>query len=102
MTNHFGPLERGSDGKGKYYKLKITNHISNLISKDSTNVPLGIVVSQNVINRTTQKLFEVMEPSIETVPSSDVVSHEGTILYGNAAADPEKRLKLQIYYTKEE
>lgn len=102
VTTHLGRLDRGSDGKGNFYKLRITNHISNLISKDSTNVPLGIVVSQNVINRTTQKLFEVMEPSIETVPSSDVVSHEGTILYGNAAADPEKRLKLQIYYTKEE
>ncbi|MDN3722862.1 DUF4270 domain-containing protein [Aequorivita sp. SDUM287046] len=100
FTNHFGRLERGSDGNGKYYKLKITAHISNLINKDSTNVPLGIVVSQNVAIRTTQKLQNPMEPNIEQIPSSSVVSPEGTILYGNAASDPAKRLKLQIYYTE--
>ncbi len=100
FTNHFGKLERGSDGNGKYYKLKITSHISNLINKDSTNVPLGIVVSQNVAIRTTQKLQNPLDPNIEQVPSSTVVSPEGTILYGNAASNQEKRLKLQIYYTE--
>lgn len=100
FSNHFGKLERGSDGNGKYYKMKITSHISNLINKDSTNVPLGIVVSQNVAIRTTQKLQNPMEPNIEQIPSSTVVSPEGTILYGNAAANPDKRLKLQIYYTE--
>jgi len=100
FTNHFGRLERGSDGNGEYYKLKITSHISNLINKDSTNVPLGIVVSQNVAIRTTQKLLNPMEPDIEQIPSSTVVSPEGTILYGNAATNQDKRLKLQIYYTE--
>lgn len=100
FTNHFGRLVRGTDGNGKYYKLKITSHISNLINKDSTNVPLGIVVSQNVAIRTTQKLQNPMEPNIEQIPSSTVVSPEGTILYGNAATNQDKRLKLQIYYTE--
>ena len=99
-TNHYGRLERGSDGNGKYYKLKITTHISNLINKDSTNVPLGIVVSQNVAIRTTQQLQNPMEPNIKEIPSSTVISPEGTILYGNMATDPAKRLKLQIYYTE--
>src|SRR5690606_27410713 len=92
FTNHFGRLVRGTDGNGKYYKLKITSHISNLINKDSTNVPLGIVVSQNVAIRTTQKLQNPMEPNIEQIPSSTVVSPEGTILYGNAATNQDKRL----------
>lgn len=98
--NHFGRLERGSDKNGKFYKLKITNHISNLINKDSTNVPLGIVVSQNVKNRTTQSILTPQEPNIENIPSSTVVSPEGTILYGNNTSNEEKRLKLQIYYTE--
>jgi len=102
MTNHFGRLERGADNKGKYYKLKVTNHISNLINKDSTNVPLGIVVSQNVLDRNTQMLMEPMDPEIKKVPASHVLSHQGTILHGNSSAIPEKRLKLQIYYTKQE
>ncbi|WP_034259316.1 DUF4270 domain-containing protein [Aequorivita capsosiphonis] len=100
FTNHYGRLERGTDGKGKYYKMKITDHISNLINKDSTNVPLGIVVSQNVTIRTTLDLENPIEPNIEQVPSSSVVSPEGTVLYGNATSNPEKRLKLQIYYTE--
>ncbi|MRT16201.1 DUF4270 domain-containing protein [Vitellibacter sp. q18] len=100
FSNHFGRLERGSDGNGKYYKMRITDHISNLINKDSTNVPLGIVVSQNVAIRTTQNLKNPMEPNIEQVPSGMLVSPEGTILYGNATANEEKRLKLQIYYTE--
>ncbi|QAA81886.1 DUF4270 domain-containing protein [Aequorivita sp. H23M31] len=102
MSNHLGKLEKDSDGKGKYYKIRITNHISNLINKDSTNVPLGIVVSHNVKNRTTQKLLNPQDPSIEEVPSSEVLSHKGTILYGNSSANTEKKLKLQIYYTKPE
>lgn len=100
LSNHYGRLERGSDGNGKYYKLKITSHISNLINKDSTNVPLGIVVSQNVTIRTTQELLNTMEPNIKEVPSSSVVSPEGTVIYGNATSNQEKRLKLQIYYTE--
>ncbi|AFL80858.1 hypothetical protein Aeqsu_1365 [Aequorivita sublithincola DSM 14238] len=100
LTNHYGRLERGSDGNGNFYKMKITSHISNLINKDSTNVPLGIMVSQNVTIRTTQKLQNPMEPSIKEVPSSAVVSPEGTILYGNATPNQDKRLKLQIYYTE--
>ncbi len=100
LTNHYGRLERGSDGNGEYYKLKITHHISNLINKDSTNVPLGIVVSQNVLTQTTSKLQNPMEPELEQVPTSTVVSPEGTILHGNASSNQEKRLKLQIYYTE--
>jgi len=100
LTNHYGRLERGSDGNGEYYKLKITAHVSNLINKDSTNVPLGIVVSQNVLTRTTSELQNPMEPELEQVPTSTVVSPEGTILYGNATSNLEKRLKLQIYYTE--
>lgn len=100
LTNHYGRLERGSDDNGEYYKLKITHHISNLINKDSTNVPLGIVVSQNVLTQTTSELQNPMEPELEQVPTSTVVSPEGTILYGNASSNQEKRLKLQIYYTE--
>lgn len=100
VTNHLGRLERGSDENGKFYKLKLTNHISNLINKDSTNVPLGLVVSQNVLNRTTQEFLSPQDPEIEKIPSSAVVSPQGTVLYGNNSSNEEKKLKLQIYYTE--
>lgn len=100
VINHLGKLERGSDERGKYYKIKITDHISNLINKDSTNVPLGIVVSQNVNNRLFQKTSTELETDIKKIPASSVMSPKGTILHGNRSPNEEKRLKIQIYYTE--
>jgi len=97
---HLGRLKRGSDGNGDYYKISITNHISNLINKDSTNVSLGLTVSQNVLLAGFQKVKNDLAPNIKGVPSSSVVSPEGTVLYGNNTTNEDKRLKLQIYYTK--
>ena len=48
VINHLGPLQRvddESDGNGIKYSLKITEHIANLLIKDSTNVELGLAVS---------------------------------------------------------
>jgi len=100
LNEHLGILERGSDDNGDFYKIKITNHISNLINRDSTNVPLGLIVSQNVTTPNFQDLEEVLEPGVESVPASAVISHEGTVLYGNNSTNLDKRLKLQIYYTE--
>ena len=100
-TIHLGRLVRDSDGKGDYYKLRITNHLSSLIHQDSTNVKLGVIVSQNVAVPRFQEVLTIV-PNIdysEQVPSSSVMSHQGTILHGNTSADLTKRLKLQIYYT---
>lgn len=100
VRNHLGKLERGSDEKGKFYKIKITDHLSNLVNKDSTNVPLGIVVSQNVHNRIFQKTSTESETDIKKIPASSVMSPKGTVLHGNRSPNAEKRLKIQIYYTE--
>lgn len=100
FTDHFGPLERGSDDTGEFYKLRITNHVSNLINQDSTNVPLGVIVSQNVANFNFQDLENSQAPGIDNVPASAVISPKGTVLYGNKAVNEAKRLKLQIFYTE--
>ena len=101
-TTHLGRLVRDSDGKGDYYKLRITNHLSSLIHQDSTNVKLGVIVSQNVAVPNFQEVLNTNSSNrnyTEQVPSSSVMSHQGTILHGNTSSDLTKRLKLQIYYT---
>jgi len=100
LVDHFGPLVRGSDENGQYYKIRITNHVSNLINKDSTNVPLGLVVSQNVTNLDFQDLENSQAPGIDNVPTATVLSPRGTILFGNNTTNQAKRLKLQIFYTE--
>jgi len=100
LTGHLGKLERGSDSNGDYYKIRITHHISNLIHKDSTNVPLALIVTQNVLSGGFQKLLEEQDSGLDMIPSAAVISHEGTVLFGNNTQNEEKRLRLQIYYTE--
>ncbi len=103
ITNHLGPLVRGSDDRGEYYKIKLTAHVSNLINRDSTNVSLGLVVSQNV---SYVGFFDMQMPLLEQgfdrIPGGTIVAPQGTALHGNLATDPEKRLRLELYYTKPE
>jgi Domain of unknown function (DUF4270) len=100
LSDHFGPLVRGSDGNGDFYKIRITNHVSNLINKDSTNAPLGLVVSQNVTIFDFQDLENSQAPGIDNVPAATILSPRGTILFGNNTTNDAKRLKLQIFYTE--
>lgn len=109
--NHLGKLQRVSDdkdAKGVKYKIKITEHIKNLLTKDSTNVSLGLVVSLNVneeLNnegspRSQNSILSPENASVSTLPVSSILSPKGTILYGNNTNDPNKKLYLEIFYTE--
>lgn len=91
------PLERGES-----YKIRITDHINNLISRDSTNVKLGLAVTEDIriINNAFRR--EVTpEGSIDRIPTTSVMSPLGTILFGSHSSVPDnKKLKLEIFYTK--
>lgn len=97
---HLGRLKRGSDAKGEYYKIRITNYVSNLINGGIPNDPLGLVVSQNVLATRFLDLQNTQAPGTTSLPLGSVIAHEGTVLYGNMSANADKRLKLQIYYTE--
>lgn len=99
-TNHLGRLQRDATGNGDYYRLRITNHISNLINRDSTNIRLGLVVSQNINLISSQALQNSIPLGIESVPAANVVSPQGTVLHGSNPANPENRVKLNIFYTE--
>lgn len=99
-TSHLGRLERDANKNGESYKLRITNHISNLINKDSTNVRLGLVVSQNINLINSQSLQNPIAPGVKNVPTASAISPEGTVLYGSNPANPENRVKLNIFYTE--
>jgi len=105
ITNHLGKIERDTDNNGVSYTINLTHHISNLINKDSTNVSLGLMTSQNVLLNGFQKLDTLLNPNqelptIKAVQRSSVISHEGTVLYGNNTLNEDKKLVLEIYYTE--
>ncbi len=86
--------------KGTKYKIRITDHIKNLVRKDSTNVRLGLVVTETINNVGFAKLKTPIG-TIKTVPAMSALSPLGTVLYGShSSVADDKRLKLEIYYTK--
>jgi hypothetical protein len=100
----FGGLitkQEGANGRGLSYKVRITNQIRNLIKhSDSTNVKLGLVVTENIAEPTFSKLRSA-NAFTSKFPKSAVMNPLGTVLYGTSPRVPaDKRLKLQIYYTK--
>jgi Domain of unknown function (DUF4270) len=93
----------GSDKRGTYYKFKITNHIRGLINNiDSTNVKLGLVVTENIADVSNRKLKTPnLENNISEIPTASIINPLGTILYGSGDNVPlDKRIQLKIYYTK--
>ncbi len=102
IANHLGPLQRVDDevdGEGIKYKLKITEHLNNLILRDSTNVELGLAVSLNVNLENSFSQPNVLTQD-DNVPMSSIVSPRGTVLHGNATEDTSKKVYLEIYYTE--
>ena len=102
---HGGILEKETvNANQTKYKIRLTNHLRNLISKDSTNVRLGLVVTESIANSLNSKLKTPTFGSINRIPTASVMNPLGTVLFGNniPSVDPNyaKRLKLEIYYTK--
>lgn len=102
---HDGILKKETTGdkRGIKYRVRITKHIQNLIYHDSTNVRIGLVVTESIGGINSAKLktpFTSGNLNLDRVPSSSVINPLGTILYGSNPNVPvEKRLKLKIYYT---
>lgn len=88
------------------YKIRITNHIKSLVKNiDSTNVKLGVVVTEDINNSAMNKLRSSLTLPNGTIvskaPQASVMSPLGVVLFGGTASVPEaKKLKLEIYYTK--
>ena len=66
--NHLVPLATETDSEGnthKKYKVRLTEHLNNIIARDSTNVKLGLVVSSNVGAANTKKLHLVVSKDLK-------------------------------------
>ena len=103
---HGGIIEKATTGRGIQYKIRLTNHIRNLINKDSTNIRLGLVVTEAIATVTSAKLKTptLTGIPIDRTPLSSVINPLGTVLFGNnipvGDTNYAKRLKLEIFYTK--
>ena len=99
-TNHGGILEVDSDQLGIKYKIRISEHVKNIVRKDSTNKKLGLVLSSNITNIFSTELKGAS--GLESVPQSSVVNPLGTVLHGPEPdqSNYDKRLKLELFYSE--
>jgi hypothetical protein len=100
FLNHDGILERDDDGRGLKYKIRITEHINNLVLRDSANVTLGLSVTSDIRTRS-QRSSLLPAGGTTDVPLMSIVNPLGTVLYGsNVSESQAKKLQLEIFYTE--
>jgi hypothetical protein len=97
---HSGILELDEDDKGLKYKIRISEHIKNIVRNDSISPKLGLVVSSSISNsvNTDVKTTDIMK----YIPLATAINPLGTVLIG-PNPEPEnfdKRMRLEIYYTE--
>ena len=102
--NHLVPLTRDSlsDNRGVKYKVRITEHLNNLILRDSTNAKLGLAVISDIASVQNYGILDEDTSDNKSLASGIILSPKGTIIHGNLSVDPEKRPMIKIYYTEPE
>ena len=99
--NHLEPLTRDGDsitGEGVKYKIRITEHLNNLILRDSTNAKLALVVTANVGSIDNFSILNSGEEDRD-FPSGAILTPKGTVLHGSQSENVNKRPRIKIYYT---
>jgi hypothetical protein len=96
---HDGIIKKDANGRGLTYKIRITNHLIRMMKLDSTNVRLGLVVTEDIATTSNVKVKTPVN-DIKVIPAMSSVHPLGTVLHGSADPDVSKRPKFEIYYTK--
>lgn len=83
------------------YKIRITDHLNNILIRDSTNTKLGLVMSTNVNYINNSKILN-STAEVNRVPSATIISPRGTIVYGSKETlnKEDKKLQLKIFFTE--
>ena len=97
---HSGLIEIDEDKKGIKYKIRISEHVKNIIRNDSLNKKLALVVTSDITNAVNTELKNNDE--LEYIPVSSVINPLGTILYGPnpEPINHDKRFRLELFYTE--
>ena len=91
-------LGQREEDTGKY-KIRLTEHLNNIIQNDSTNYKIGLVLSNNV-NVTSNLRILNSNDDVTALPAASIISPRGTILNGSIAIAEDKRLILKVFFTE--
>ena len=94
-----GVINKSSDGKGEKYTIRITEHINNILVRESNNSPLGLTLTPDIefigINEAM-----MTDGNAKDLPVAQTLSPLGTVLFGGLPENGDKKLKLEIFYTE--
>lgn len=98
FTNFDGRIQEES-AKGIKYEIRLTDHINNIILRDSLNDPLRLEIASDVRYHEFNKAMEG-DQSID-IHKYTATTPLGTVLYGNGVSEAEldKKLRLEINYS---
>ena len=99
---HLVPVSTETDDQGtehKKYKVRLTGHLNNIVTKDSTNVKIGLLVSSNV-GAADMRTLQQYDENVEFIPTGTILSPKSVILHGSNSSDELKKGKLKVYYTE--
>lgn len=101
FLNYDGIVQRDDQGMADRYSIKITDHINNLVVRDSLNVNLGLTMTSDV-GRIGRLDAMVNGGEEKELPVISTISPVGTVLFGSepGVENIDKRLKLEIFYTE--
>lgn len=90
---------QSSGGVGQKYSVKITEHLNNIIVRDSVNADLNLTLTSNL--GITAVLEAQTESGMDDLPVMSTINPLGTVLYGpNLPSElSDKKLRLEIFYT---
>ncbi len=100
FLNYDGVLEKSAD-RGVKYTINITEHINNIVIRDSINATLGLQVTSDI--RITGVNNVILNNGDDRdFPSSATLTPLSTVLFGNNVSPEEagKKLQLEIFYTE--
>ena len=100
FLSYDGILEE-EGGLGLKYTVRITDHLNNIVLRDSVNARLGLSLTSNISIIADAKAVGTVDPEID-LPIMSNVNPFGTILIGNnvPASEENQKLKLEIFYTE--
>ena len=81
------------------YKIRLTEHLNNILIRDSTNTKIGLVLSSNVNLTNSSKILNSND-TVTSVPSASILMPRGTILHGTNTNVYDKKMKLEVFFTK--
>ena len=96
-----GLLQYDSNNKPTSYKFNITNHVSNIVRRDSLNIDLGLTTTSNVEDMSFKNGY-LFDKQKLILPSPSVSLPFPVAIFGSNPnqKDLSKQLKLEVLYTE--